>query len=667
MKKYILASVALFLIAAMAFGTLFNWVQPTAALTTVDYDVIVVDPFAPNLPDTGATVNFKIINSDTEIAQFQTKPGWSGGTYSIDPPRYIETDAGSYFYMGASREELEGIDFKLDPELNETDLFYALPPTATKTAAYKGVTAPGTETDPVLVDIGEEFTYTISIDNPEFEVEQDETKYDMLFVLDWSGSMETQYSGGLSGNGTTATARIRAKDSILYMTQQVIANYPGSRVAVMGLNCSQNIMDDPRYLNLQVDSPFVGDQAGYESIINGAYAPPNDVMLDAQDDDAQFLHAAIDKMLGDDSYLYGTLAKVQRRVVPRDEPKHIPVIVLISDWQMTYTTPYWSSSLYREATRFANEFPDGILLTVRTDHQSNSGSNGPNYDAVMNNYVMAPGGMRPDGVTPRWGWVKFEGNQFQEVHNALLWNLVGDKAPYEQPLPAVTVTDLLPEGLEYVSSNPEAASATLVDGRWEVVWELDALPVGTTELKVTVRVNQFGRFVNEALIEAEPFDPIATSKTYHTTPFVLLHVRQVILNPKKNVLGIPENGYVQFNAQRKEEPTTTQPPIYMSGPLDGPAQLLPGTSGDAYDVIAPCYTADTMPVNPAERYRDFYIKNEKWRDEGYYVWAVVPMYYRLVRMEFGPTEATQMVSLNRILDIRTQKEWWITVYLEPVL
>jgi hypothetical protein len=132
--------------------------------------------------------------------------------------------------------------------------------------------------------------------------------------------MDNSFHGGSVGS-----ARILSRDTILTMSQNIFANYPGSRISVMGLNNENSRSDtfNPAHTNLQIDSPFVGP-ADYASVIANAFAVAPHFSSDCN---GTFLRAAIDKLTGDASveYMHGA------RVNARDDFTRIPVIIHLVD------------------------------------------------------------------------------------------------------------------------------------------------------------------------------------------------------------------------------------------------------------------------------------------------------------------------------------------------
>ncbi|MCL2882825.1 MAG: hypothetical protein FWF45_08130, partial [Coriobacteriia bacterium] len=108
----------------------------------------------------------------------------------------------------------------------------------------------GTEKNPVPVVAGDEINYKISANLQDLAKSN---KYDILFDVDWSSTMD---DGMMT---STLSALQYTKNLCDDMSQYILGNYPGSRVAVMGLASEDgyNNRNDPAYTYLFVDTPFV--------------------------------------------------------------------------------------------------------------------------------------------------------------------------------------------------------------------------------------------------------------------------------------------------------------------------------------------------------------------------------------------------------------------------
>jgi uncharacterized repeat protein (TIGR01451 family) len=406
-------------------------------------------------------------------------------------------------------------------------------PTATKSAQVNnGAIANGTSANPVPVNLGDEIKYTIKVNMPATVTPT--PRYDVLFVLDWSASMNSGYDAGQMGTTTSNddwSARLRARSTIRTLSQQIFAAYPDSRIALMGLNSNDRNTGDVRNTYIQVDTDFVGSSQ-YASVIQNAFQEQPYLRFD---DGPVFLRAAIDKLRGNAATYggaaspYGGNAAPSMTVNARTNMDRIPVIVFISDFQFgmgDFGTPSrggnWSD-FDTQVSNFKSYYSNGILLAARADTNESLITYGSYFgtsahDVKMNNSFITMGGTQ-NGQN-RWGWVKFGKNQTQAYQDSLLFDLIQNKAP--APSTATTVTDLLPAGLEYVSSSPDGTKTT-VGGRDKVVWDLSSLPTGNTTVTVTARVKEYGTYANTADVAITGYNSIATNPTYHkaTAPPVI--------------------------------------------------------------------------------------------------------------------------------------------------
>jgi len=388
-----------------------------------------------------------------------------------------------------------------------------------------GAATNGTAAYPAQVKVGDDLTYQINVDNPGAPDATSDVSYDVLFVVDWSGSMQdgNMYQNGMASANALTYARNMSRD----MSQYVLANYPGSRVALLGMNSFvyKSNLNDPSsaYItsnissggNIFTDTPFVGNMDDF----NTQVAPLFSVAAQPSCDDVGvFLQAGIDKMQGIDT-LYGTNpAYYPRRVIPRDDQTRIPVIVLISDFQISQNLSpnYWTTCLKPQADRFAAAYPNSILMTVRMDTNLNSSSSNtserysyPAYDNLMIANVITT------EYQKKLGWA-FSKVPYNTTYDTALTNFrntftnsVLPPAPVIEPS---TVTDVVPDGLTIVSTDPEAN----IDGQ-TVTWDMNQLPAGDTVLTVQTKVAEDGSFNNTAHINTWNEDPYDTNTTYHKT------------------------------------------------------------------------------------------------------------------------------------------------------
>ncbi|MDR0356814.1 MAG: DUF11 domain-containing protein [Clostridiales Family XIII bacterium] len=431
--------------------------------------------------------------------------------------------------------------------------FAATAPTVTKSARIfpNGSIDNGTERSPVDVDIDDFIEYIIKINNP--HISGQTPAYDVLFVLDWSYSMNSGYEDSQLPNKQfpiSQTARMRAKSTVETLSQQVFSRYPQSRIALMGCNSNTRNSGDPSHTYFQVDTEFV-DSSQYSTVIKNAFSKDPELRLD---DNAMFLKAAVDKMEGIASSYGGgknpyrpSIKEAPRSTIkPREKSaSRIPVIVMISDFQLgmgdfgdgvTGSGGNWSD-LHSQAERFKTAYPEGILLAARADTAEsrlthNDRFCGDEHNSKMDETFVELGGT--ENGQNRWGWVKFLPNQTQSYQDSLLFSIIKEKVAV--PSPVATIKDLLPEGLEYVSSSPQGRRNT-VGARDQITWDYSSLPGGETEVRVVAKVKNYGTFVNKGEAVIEGYGVIPSNPTYHRArPLTASKIAQVM--PK----GAPDTG-----------------------------------------------------------------------------------------------------------------------------
>ena len=406
----------------------------------------------------------------------------------------------------------------------------------------------GEEGSPAEVKMGDKITYEIDVFNPGTAGGQG-IAYDFVFVLDWSGSMNGTMQSGKTGG--SIGARLYSKDIILDMSQELFGLYPDSRIAVMGLNCKVNISDAPQYTFLQVDTPFVG-VADYASTIEHAYDYHPAFY---QDDDSQFLAAAVDKMAGINTVPYGASVGVSDTGNPQDPARlpqngpyyvdarapgdmdRIPVIVLISDFQMAagHTAGgrnYWTQCLKDQSDRFYQLCPEGVLMTVRTDHASNGTYNTAPYDTLMETNV-APAGH------DLWSFTKVPSSTpYLDAFNTLKDKILESAPP--MALGGI-VTDVVPAGL-VVDEGSIDPPGTFDPETNTITWDLSEMDIGWVKLSFDTTVKTPGLYENTAHVVYSDGTEDDSNTTYHILALLKLHIRQIVIDPI-SALPRPVMGY----------------------------------------------------------------------------------------------------------------------------
>jgi len=109
---------------------------------------------------------------------------------------------------------------------------------------------------PVELKLGDTLKYTLTVknENPHWGGRA----YDVVYVLDWSDSMES----------TTENFRAIGKYVAEQFSDALLTTYPGSRVSLMGVNMpgTNSNSGNEKLLNLQVDTSFY-DASNYSAIL----------------------------------------------------------------------------------------------------------------------------------------------------------------------------------------------------------------------------------------------------------------------------------------------------------------------------------------------------------------------------------------------------------------
>ena len=550
----------------------------------------------------------------------------------------------------------------------DTNTTYHLWFPAKKNAYINGSLTPenGTDTAPVKVEMNDKITYGLDLYKPEGQYGA--LEYDLIFVLDWSASMHMSDMDDSKLGGPTS-AREYCRDLVLDLSKDLFDVYPDSRISVMGLNTWNNIAptgncsNDPSSLFLQIDTPFV-TKTDYTTVIENAY---NYEPAFTMDDNAQFLAAAVDKMMGIDTVPYGAsngtsaTTPLDPTRLPQNGPYYVqardssdpdemartPIIVLLSDFQMTEaaggfntTNPYenyWTDSMKDQSDRYFTEFPDGILLTVRVDHSSNAPYATAVYNKLMKTNV-APAGHE------NWGFTDVPVGKpyldaLQDIEDLIL-----DRAP---PAVPYIVTDKVPEGLEV--DEPSITHGGVYDPVTRIItWDLTEDPIiGEFTLFFDVTTKDPTLYENKAhVIYSDKYEE-DTNTTYHLLDMFKLHIRQIVIDPLSGL----------------------QQPVMGYYTLLNSSQILPLTS----DSLSPGYPFTNYTLKPNAANKEYTLTD------------IVPQYYELLghiqnngdkelpdpggHPKTGPLTdpPVDLSTLNgKIkLDYSATGEIWITVYITP--
>ena len=227
-----------------------------------------------------------------------------------------------------------------------------------------------------------------------------------------------------------------------------------------------------------------------------------------------------------------------------------------------------------------------------------------------------------------------------------------DEFGFIQQSTAATLTDVLPDGLTYVSHTDVNGSTFNISGQ-TCTWNWSALPYGKTVVTVTVKVDpKQGEtdFVNRAKVTINGVSTY-TNYTYHKLQSVILHIRQVLLPVDGQTslppnLSLPQMGYMTLTGFNKANPGTIL--------------------GASLNIT----TISEKDVTP-QHFSDYKLNPAKTGNQ-YDVTGIVPQYFHYVGYDVTysaadlPHLAGDMNTDPEILvDYSSHNEAWVTVYFRP--
>lgn len=451
-----------------------------------------------------------------------------------------------------------------------------------------------------VVRPGDQVTYTISVDNSALpDAESSGVQYDVLFAVDWSGSMVLGTMNAAGNNGLDY-ARNLSSD----ISQYILSNYPGSRVSLLGMAnyaYSSNLNDPSKLYVVQgtvtstvngeyvqtlniIDTDFVDNIDDFNSQVLPLFGISGST--DSGDDTAILLQASTAKMNGQSQTFNiadrGSTTNTAYSLIPRQDSTRIPVIVMISDFQIPFdwnipntTLNYWQYAFGAEATNFYNTFtdangePNGILLTTRLDTSMNSTTpagadvpkyNNPVYDNLMTTYVTTP-----ERAAIGWAFTKLNSGMSYTAALAALKASFSSSVPIPVPVfPPSFVTDTIPAGL---TINPSSVVGGTISGQ-TVTWDLNKWPAGPITLSVTTTVQdpaQSGHptFKNTAFVS--PSDPEKaqqnTNSTYHTTK---VYITERFVDFQNQEAALADDHTFAMTAGQNYSPASGVPPATLT-------------------------------------------------------------------------------------------------------
>ncbi|WP_430603234.1 hypothetical protein IGJ02_000590 [Enterococcus sp. DIV0724b] len=290
-------------------------------------------------------------------------------------------------------------------------------------------------------------------------------KYDVMFVLDWSGSMNSPTLAGLE----PAIPRFHGKEMIINLSKLVLNDYSGSRIRIFGLNSptrnSATINDDVN------QKEFLEKVPGWEQIVEKSFEK--------------------DKTYDEDNQV-GNLEYVVPLMEKERNPDAIPVIVYLTDFQL---------SARPTNTPTKNVVTDYKDILTRFNNIPVQGDQGPIYIAVRYDHS---GNYNPKTGLPRWAGGKIESPGQTGTYNSLQDDVVKDRKFWNWM--AVTATNK-------TSTDPHAVPASDATTTFMKLFT-DSLPVNPSRA-YQADLN-FGKYGYVASSLSSKNNPVVTSPTKKT-------------------------------------------------------------------------------------------------------------------------------------------------------
>ncbi|EOL49907.1 MucBP domain-containing protein [Enterococcus caccae] len=286
-------------------------------------------------------------------------------------------------------------------------------------------------------------------------------KYDVMFVLDWSGSMDSPIAGL-----DPAIPRFHGKEMILNLSKLVLNDYTGSRIRIFGLNSptrnNTTINDDVN------QKGFLEKVPGWEQMVDKSFEK--------------------DKTYNEDNQV-GNLEYVVPIMEREKNPDAIPVIVYLSDFQL--------------AARPVNSLTKNVVtdykdILTRFNNIPVAGDQGPIYIAVRYDHS---GNYNPKTGLPRWAGGAIESPGQTGTYNSLQDDVVKDRKFWNWM--AVTETNR-------TSTDPHAVQASEATTTFMKLFT-DSLPVNPSRA-YQADLN-FGKYSYVASSLTSKNNPVLTSPT----------------------------------------------------------------------------------------------------------------------------------------------------------
>ena len=464
-------------------------------------------------------------NSESSLVVADISLSWEG-YYGVDSPGVYTLLAQAYGYVyncdmptaivtvveSAAEDENAGMPlvmddmsaFTRDVEFDDSDMMFC-----EKNAYINGskTAENGTESAPVRVRAGDKIRYSITTGYNKLGGSLG-AGFDVLFVLDWSTSMGAEMMSGKS-------ARQYERDVMLDMSSFMLESYPNNRVAVLGMNSSPGLNNNPDYTNIQFQTDFL-NKAQFKAELPNIKNAFNDDSEYPTEDLVSFLKAANFKLEGETVAFGSKLPTRAKYTIPRDSSTRTPVIFLISDFQIPRShnnSNYWESYMKGQADRFEAKSNGGILHTVRFDHKGNvPPSSNADYSSAKNDKAMQ------DFVSPagrsHWGFTKV---RVDTPYTEALGHIKSDflsLLSLEEDFGPIVI-DKVPEGLEVVTDSINH-NGVYDSNKHVITWDLsqDRSDEITVEFTVTVP-EETHIFKNTAYVSYNASVMDKTNTTYH--------------------------------------------------------------------------------------------------------------------------------------------------------
>jgi Mg-chelatase subunit ChlD len=342
-------------------------------------------------------------------------------------------------------------------------------------------------------------------------------KYDIIFALDWSGSMSDGILFSQNSPTTSKTSRMQSKEIILDFNNHIYTNYPDSRIAVLGMNTFDANMHEYSESSPKVDIPADG---------KGKFVP----ITEYDPDDIRLAFEKKPTHTNDDIYAY--IKKANDLFKSRTDQSRIPVLILISDYQLyapadeteghdeAYFEEYWSTYIKEDAIKEFEALNDGIFIAVRADDSNTTdfGNNGKDFldyiDPKMDENIF-------NGHTT-WGKFVLSNSALKtpdsltDYNEAVLKLRAFFTSKVLEPTSA-EVTTTLSKGLKFISADPPVSSIVEnSDGTYELKWDLSKLIANSPTTVNTCEVSLIAQVIDEnTLLKAETVFKYGGSSTAH--------------------------------------------------------------------------------------------------------------------------------------------------------